>query len=727
MTLSAAATAATTVALSDNNAYLTVPASVTVSSGSATETFTATASAVTAAQSATVTATLNSNAVTAALTISAPAASTAPSLLAAYSFDAGTGSTVADSSANGNNGTIVGAFWVAGKVGNGLWFDGNTTNVDLGSPASLRNTGSMTWSAWVYATGHPYDDGQIVALSTDYAGWQFKTSPDTGSRTFGVAVSGSGTGHTQRYSKTVVATNTWYYVAGVYNATAKTLDIYVNGVLDNGTLLGTVPSSIYLPNVNVLVGERVGGYTFEGVIDELRIYNRALSAAEIQTNMGSAVAASSVHSATGKAAVASTEKYSTLSATQAVSKSSAALGLSCSQGVVNAGGTVDCEVRLPSAAAPLEVQLSSDSADLRVPATVTSRANQSRVTFQAFAERLARQSSVTVTAVAGGATVQNTVVVVPSAAPVLSVPSKQVSRIGRPVSFAVGGTDPSSLPFQITAADLPAGAAFSKGRFVWAPKAAQAGEHKVVFTATNSAGQSASASVVIEVSSGAPMLSTAAATVCSPGAIATVQGTWLAEPGTSLSDVAGDSMELAGTSVAVNGRNVPVLHVSADSVRFVCPAAEPGSPLAISVSRNGAVSNTLAAEMRQASPEILSLDESGTGQGMISFAGAEELVLARNFASPARPGQSGDQVIIWATGLGANAESAAQSVTVKLGGVPAEVESIQAVAGHAGVYGIQVRTPAGVTGDAVPVQLEVASPDGKLLESNRVTAAFEAE
>ena len=70
-------------------------------------------------------------------------------------------------------------------------------------------------------------------------GWQAQeTSPDTGVRTFGIAISPNGSSNTQRYSKTVLALNTWYHVAGVYNASAKTLDIYVNGVLDDGVLKG---------------------------------------------------------------------------------------------------------------------------------------------------------------------------------------------------------------------------------------------------------------------------------------------------------------------------------------------------------------------------------------------------------------------------------------------------------------------------------------------------------
>jgi len=61
-------------------------------------------------------------------------------------------------------------------------------------------------------------------------------------RTLGVGVASNGN-TTQRFSKTVISLNTWYYVAGVYNAAAQTLDVYVNGVLDNGVLGDIVPAS----------------------------------------------------------------------------------------------------------------------------------------------------------------------------------------------------------------------------------------------------------------------------------------------------------------------------------------------------------------------------------------------------------------------------------------------------------------------------------------------------
>ena len=143
----------------------------------------------------------------------------------------------------------------------------------------------MTWSAWINSSANPADDGQIIAKSDSGPGWQLKTSPDMGPRQFGVAVSGTSSSRTQRYSKTVPALNTWYHVAGVYNASANTLDVYVNGVLDSGVLMGTVPAAQVNSSVNVNIGRRTGGYYFKGVIDEVRIYNRALAQSEIQTDM----------------------------------------------------------------------------------------------------------------------------------------------------------------------------------------------------------------------------------------------------------------------------------------------------------------------------------------------------------------------------------------------------------------------------------------------------------
>ena len=211
----------------------------------------------------------------------------------AYGFDAGSGTTVTDASPSAITGTLNGAAWTtAGRFGDALTYDGATSYVNVGNPTPLKLTGSMTVEAWVMAAGIPADDGQIIAKSdsgSSAAGWQFKTTPDTGARTFGIAISPNGSSFVQRYSTTVVALNTWYHVAAVYNAAARTLDIYVNGVLDDGVLNGTVPGSQFDPNVSVSIGKRSGGWYFNGTIDELRVYNVPLTQAQIQSDMNTRV------------------------------------------------------------------------------------------------------------------------------------------------------------------------------------------------------------------------------------------------------------------------------------------------------------------------------------------------------------------------------------------------------------------------------------------------------
>jgi len=130
-------------------------------------------------------------------------------------------------------------------------------------------------------------DGTIIALANDSLGWQLKTTQNTGVWTFDVAVS-DGSSHIERYSNTVPGLNTWYHVAGVYNAATQSLDIYVNGVLDDAGLNGTVPRAQVLPaGVNATIGQRGAGNPsfFNGTIDEVRVYDTAVTESQIQTDM----------------------------------------------------------------------------------------------------------------------------------------------------------------------------------------------------------------------------------------------------------------------------------------------------------------------------------------------------------------------------------------------------------------------------------------------------------
>ena len=168
-------------------------------------------------------------------------------------------------------------------------------------------------------------------------------------------------------------------MAGVYNATAGTLDIYVNGVQDNGTLSGTVPASQVVPALNPTIGKRPGGFYFNGVIDNLRIYNRALSAAEIVADMSTPVGA------TGTILPTMTS-------------------LQCSRSSIASSSSSVCTVTL-SQAAPVggsTVVLSDNSAVLAVPTSVLVAAGAITATLNATTGAVPSDQTATVTATLNG-------------------------------------------------------------------------------------------------------------------------------------------------------------------------------------------------------------------------------------------------------------------------------------------------------------------------------------
>ena len=96
-----------------------------------------------------------------------------------WRLDETSGSSAADSSGNGNAGTLVnGPTWVGGHAGNALQFDGQNDYVSLGNPAALNpGTGSFTYSLWVYATAsvggyrHGVLEGRNRARATQVTIW----------------------------------------------------------------------------------------------------------------------------------------------------------------------------------------------------------------------------------------------------------------------------------------------------------------------------------------------------------------------------------------------------------------------------------------------------------------------------------------------------------------------------------------------------------------------------
>ena len=225
------------------------------------------------------------NANTNDFSISFSVASTAPTgLVAAYSFDAGSGTVLTDVSGNGNNGTINGASWTAGHDGQALSFNGTSNVVVVNDSASLDLTNGMTLEAWVRPTSVMSGWKAIMQKEPDI----YFLNGNTAANHVGIGGTFGGECCTVLQSPSGLAVNQWAHVAGTYDGT--TLRLYVNGTqVSSQAVTGAV-------QVNGLP-LRIGGNTygsefFPGLIDNLRIYNRALSAAEVQQDMATPVGGS---------------------------------------------------------------------------------------------------------------------------------------------------------------------------------------------------------------------------------------------------------------------------------------------------------------------------------------------------------------------------------------------------------------------------------------------------
>src|SRR5689334_15610482 len=146
----------------------------------------------------------------------APARATAQTAgpVAAYAFDETSGTTALDASGNGNNGVLTnGPLFVVGKNANGVRLDGVNDYVNLGNPASLRLTGSMTLSAWINSSAFPADDAAIISKrQSSSTGYQLDTTIDIGPRTIGLKIADGAGNNVARYGTTAMAINTWYHV-----------------------------------------------------------------------------------------------------------------------------------------------------------------------------------------------------------------------------------------------------------------------------------------------------------------------------------------------------------------------------------------------------------------------------------------------------------------------------------------------------------------------------------
>lgn len=215
--------------------------------------------------------------------IAAQDSSTKPGLVAAYNFDAGSGTTVADLAGN-NIGLIRNATWSnTGRYGKALYFNGVNSWVTVPSSPSLDLSSGMTLEAWVRPTDTQQGWTDIIMKEKPEGLVYYLTANSDANLPAGGALIGG----TERAIKgtSALPLNVWSYIATTYDG--ATQKFYLNGMLiANRAQTGTIQSSTGALRIG---GDSIWGEYFKGMIDDVRIYNRALSHSEVQSDMLSPV------------------------------------------------------------------------------------------------------------------------------------------------------------------------------------------------------------------------------------------------------------------------------------------------------------------------------------------------------------------------------------------------------------------------------------------------------
>ena len=204
-----------------------------------------------------------------------------------WEFDEGSGTDANDSAGN-NHGTLVGVpNWVTGKIGShALEFDGSGDYVEMSDSDSLSITGDLSICLWFYPTDED-TKSQDVLWKGRTDGQRSYAIPITNAGRFMFYLTPDGTQANRVYRITgtnAYSYNDWNHAAVTYDADAATkMRIYIDGVEKSTTLIGgTEPSSIHNSSESLTISKGFNNY-FEGTIDDVRIYDKTLSADEIQS------------------------------------------------------------------------------------------------------------------------------------------------------------------------------------------------------------------------------------------------------------------------------------------------------------------------------------------------------------------------------------------------------------------------------------------------------------
>ena len=201
-----------------------------------------------------------------------------------WKLDETTGPTAVDS-AGGNDGTWTNdPVAVSGVVDGGLDFDGSNDYVDAGSFDVIGS--GITMMGWFNAEALTTEDERIVSKAAGTAEaeawWQLSSSNLGADRFLRMRIKAGGTTTTMADSSVSLSTGTWYLAAATYDNTSGTMRLYLDGV-EIAVGAHAVGGALDVdPSVPVAIGANgTAQRFFNGILDDVRIYDHALPASEI--------------------------------------------------------------------------------------------------------------------------------------------------------------------------------------------------------------------------------------------------------------------------------------------------------------------------------------------------------------------------------------------------------------------------------------------------------------
>jgi len=211
-------------------------------------------------------------------------------LVAHWQLDDGEGSTVATDASGGNHdGTLLGGpAWTGGRFGRALAFDGADDGVQAGTSGDFNLTTALTITAWIRTVNGSFlvgnSEGAVIAGKNNAYNLSIR---ETEGNPRLIVVGNNGTPVACGHYSGIATDTAWHHVAGTYDGAAGIMRLYIDGVLKQECNTG-VPSSLLTSadafTLGTPLGPNPGGPNlqyFADQMDDVRVYGRALGAAEI--------------------------------------------------------------------------------------------------------------------------------------------------------------------------------------------------------------------------------------------------------------------------------------------------------------------------------------------------------------------------------------------------------------------------------------------------------------